>query len=191
MPGAGARLPGRRIEGLRAGSELRLGRPAGGDVRHQPRLRAGAGQRPGIWHTAHFNGRQWEIRGTITSDSNYDMGSIYIERDDLWRIIGPTEDGPQRYNPGGEIAMWTSGDQGEHWTKVKQLTRGSSFNHGYCRRPVNAQPDFYAIWADGNARKPSTSRLYYCDREGNVRMLPPKMTGDMAKPELVPLGKTP
>ena len=146
---------------------------------------------PRIWHTAHCNGKQWEIRGEVTSDSNYDMGSIYIESENLWRIIGPTEDGPQRYNPGGEIAMWTSSDQGQHWTKVKQMTSGSSFNHGYCRRPVNAQPDFYAIWADGDARKPSTSRLYICDRDGNVRMLPPEMTGDMAKPELVPLGKTP
>lgn len=146
---------------------------------------------PRIWRTAHFNGNQWDIRGSITSDSNYDMGSIYIEKDGLWRIIGPTEPGPQRYNPGGEVAMWTSSDQGEHWTKIKQVTTGSSFNHGYCRRPVNANPEFYAIWADGDARRPSSSRLYFCDREGNVRMLPPEMTSDMAKPEPVPLGKTP
>ncbi len=32
--------------------------------------------------------------------------------EDDWRIIGPTETGPQPFNPGGEIAMWTSRDQG-------------------------------------------------------------------------------
>ena len=71
------------------------------------------------------------------------------------------------------------------WTKVKQLTAGSQYNHGYCRRPVNAHPDFYALWADGHGRKPSESRLYFCDREGNVFRLPPKMTGETAKPERV------
>jgi hypothetical protein len=152
---------------------------------------SGPANDPRVWHTVYFDGKGWELRGTITSDSNYDMGSVYIERDDLWRIIGPTEPGPQRYNPGGEIAMWSSSDQGAHWTKIKQLTSGSHFNHGYCRRPVNAQPDFYAIWADGDARKLSTSRLYICDRDGNVRMLPAEMSGNMAKPELVPLGRTP
>ena len=60
-----------------------------------------------IWTTAAWNGRDWELPGTIRSDNNYDMGSIYLERDDLWRIIGPTEPGPQAYNTGGEIALVT------------------------------------------------------------------------------------
>jgi len=106
-----------------------------------------------------------------------------VEADDLWRIIGPTENGPQAYNTGGEIAMWTSPDHGAHWTKVKQLTAGSAYNHGYCRRPVNAHPDFYAIWADGHARQPSPSRLYFCDRVGNVRVLPSQMKEDFVRPE--------
>jgi hypothetical protein len=140
---------------------------------------------PRIWTTAAWNGREWELRGTIRSDNNYDMGSIYVERDDLWRIIGPTEPGPQLYNTSGEIAMWTSTDRGATWTKVKQMTAGSQYNHGYCRRPVDAHPDFYAIWADGHGRQPSESRLYFCDREGNVRLLPPQMSEEFAKPELV------
>jgi len=144
---------------------------------------------PRIWTTAAWNGREWEIRGTIRSDNNYDMGSIYLERDDLWRIIGPTEDGPQAYNTSGEIAMWTSTDRGATWTKVKQMTSGSQYNHGYCRRPINAHPDFYAIWADGHGRQPSDSRLYFCDKQGNAYRLPPTMTGDFAKPELVPSGR--
>jgi hypothetical protein len=79
--------------------------------------------------------------------------------------------------------MWTSANQGKSWKKIKQLTRGSQYNHGYCRKPVGANPEFYAFWADGHGRQPSPSRLYFCDREGNVRMLPPKMTGEFAKPE--------
>jgi len=55
------------------------------------------------------------------------------------------------------------------------MTSGSKYNHGYCRRPVDAQPDFYALWADGHARQPSESRLYFCDKEGNVRVLPAQM----------------
>lgn len=137
---------------------------------------------PRIWTTAAWNGRQWEIRGSIRSDNNYDMGSIYLEGDDLWRIIGPTETGPQAYNTGGEIALWISTDRGATWSKVKQMTFGSQYNHGYCRRPVNAHPDFYAIWADGHGRQPSESRLYFCDREGNVYLLPPQMTSDFARP---------
>lgn len=140
---------------------------------------------PRIWTTAAWNGREWELRGTIQSDNNYDMGSIYLERDDLWRIIGPTEPGPQRYNTSGEIAMWTSSDRGTTWTKVKQLTAGSRYNHGYCRRPVDAHPDFYAIWADGHGREPSESRLYFCDLQGTVRLLPPQMSEEFAKPEIV------
>ena len=48
----------------------------------------------------------------MTSDNNYDMGSLWVEGDGTWHIIAPTETGPQPYNPGGEIAMWTSRDQG-------------------------------------------------------------------------------
>jgi hypothetical protein len=140
---------------------------------------------PRVWTTAAWNGREWEIRGTIRSDNNYDMGSLYLERDNLWRIIGPTENGPQAYNTGGEIAMWTSPDRGATWKKIKQMTSGSENNHGYCRRPVNAQPDFYALWADGHGRQPSASHLYFCDQEGNVRMLPTQMKEDFAKPVLV------
>ncbi len=139
---------------------------------------------PRTWCTAWWNGSAWEIRGSITSDNNYDMGSIWIEPDQ-WKIIGPTEPGPQPYNTGGEIALWTSPDRGATWTKVRRLTSNSPYNHGYCRRPLHAQPDFYAFWADGHARQPSESRLYFCDREGNVRMLPPKMAGETARPERI------
>jgi len=66
---------------------------------------------------------------------------------------------------------------------VKQLTHDSALNHTYCRKPINAHPDFYALWADGHGREPSMSHLYFCDQKGNVRMLPPEMEGEFARPE--------
>ena len=138
---------------------------------------------PRTWTTARWTGSMWQIRPVCTSDNNYDMGSLYIEDDKTWRIIGPTETGPQPYNPGGEIAMWITHDEGITWKKVKQLTGNSPRNHTYARRPVNAHPDFYAIWADGHGRKPSLSSLYFSDKQGNVRILPREMTGDFAEPK--------
>lgn len=138
---------------------------------------------PRTWTTARWTGEKWEIRQAMLSDNNYDMGSLYIEDDGTWRIIGPTATGPQPYNPGGEVVMWTSGDRGKTWEKTRQLTNNSERNHTYARRPVNAHPDFYALWADGHGRKPSESNLYFCDRDGNVRMLPREMEEDFETPK--------
>ena len=81
--------------------------------------------------------------------------------------------------------MWTSRDEGRTWSKEKQLTRDSKLNHTYPRRPVNANPQFYALWADGNPLQRSESRLYFTDREGShVWRLPTQMSGDFAKPEI-------
>ncbi len=146
---------------------------------------SGPANDPRTWTTARWTGRRWQIRQAFTSDNNYDMGSLYIENDATWRVIGPTETGPQPYNPGGEIAMWVTRDSGQTWEKIKQLTSGSERNHTYARRPVNAHPDFYAIWADGHGRKPSLSSLYFCDKQGNVYLLPREMNENFAKPEFV------
>ena len=140
---------------------------------------------PRIWTIAHWTGKRWEIKPAMVSDNNYDMGSLYIEDDGTWRIIAPTETGPQPYNPGGEMAMWISKDMGKSWKRVKQLTKNSERNHTYARRPVNAHPDFYAIWADGHARKPSESYIYFCDKEGNVRVLPREMKEDFVEPRII------
>lgn len=147
---------------------------------------SGPKSEPHLWQTARWTGSAWDLQGTIPMDNNYDVGSLYIEPDGQWRLIGPSEPGPQRYNTGGEIAMWTSRDQGKTWTKVKQLTEGSEYNHGYCRRPVDAHPDFYAFWADGHARQKSESRLYFTNQAGDhVWRLPVQMTEEFAKPELI------
>ncbi len=140
---------------------------------------------PRTWTTARWTGKSWDIRPAFQSDNNYDTGSLWIKPDGSWRVIAPSETGPQPYNPGGEAALWLSEDQGETWRRRKQLTTGSPRNHTYIRRPVNAHPDFYAVWADGHARKPSHSQLYFCDRDGNVRLLPPEMKSDHETPQLL------
>lgn len=147
--------------------------------------KAGPENGPRIWHTARWDGRRWNIRPAVESDNNYDNGSLYVEEDGTWILVAPTELGPQPFNTGGEVAMWQSKDQGASWQKIRQLTWGSEFNHGYCRRPIRVHPQFYALWADGHGRQPSPSRLYFCDRQGNVYRLPPKMDGEFARPELI------
>ena len=155
---------------------------------------------PRIWTIAHWKGGgsrsgkggssrsgkggAWRFHEVTRSTHNYDMGSIYVEADGMWRIVGPTEPGPQRWGTGGEMALWESTDEGATWKKVRDITRGSPFNHAYARRPVNAHPDFYALWADGNPDKFSESRLYFTNRAGDqVWLLPYGMTGDWASPQ--------
>jgi len=137
------------------------------------------------WFTAQWTGDAWERRPFATSDHNYDYGSLYIESGQ-WRIIAPTEPGPQPHATGGEIVLWTSRDEGRTWRQSKQLTRDSQFNHTYARRPLDAHPQFYALWADGNPLERSESRLYFTDRDGShVWRLPTEMDGDYARPEIV------
>lgn len=139
---------------------------------------------PRTWTTARWTGERWDIRPVTTSDNNYDMGSLFIE-DGAWRVVGPTETGPQPYNPGGEMAVWLSNDEGKSWTRERQMTSGSERNHTYARAAVNAHPDFYAIWADGHGRQPSQSNLYFCNRDGDVFALPREMAGAVAEPVMV------
>jgi len=146
---------------------------------------AGPKNDPRTWTTAYWTGESWDIRPVTTSDNNYDMGSLFIDDDGAWRIIGPTETGPQPYNPGGEMALWTSTDRGRTWTRLRQITGKSRHNHTYARAPRNAHPDFYALWADGHGRQPSRSRLYFCNRDGDVFVLPGKMSEAFEKPQPV------
>jgi hypothetical protein len=141
---------------------------------------------PRRWQTMRWTGSEWVRRPFTTSGNNYDTGPIYIEPDGTWRVIAPTEIGPQPYNPGGQMVMWTSNDQGQTWKKVKQLTHDQKQNHTFARRPVNANPEFYALWASGDAREPSESYLFFINQKGDhVWRLPAKMKSDFAKPEVV------
>lgn len=140
---------------------------------------------PRTWMVAHWTGVEWAFHSITDSGNNYDTGSIHVEADGTWRVIGPTDLGPQPYNPGGEVAMWVSRDEGETWRRVRRLTRDSEYNHTYVRRPVDAHPGFYGFWADGHARERSPSRLYFCDRLGAVWRLPESMPGAVGRPERV------
>jgi CubicO group peptidase (beta-lactamase class C family) len=144
---------------------------------------SGPRNNPRTWTIARWTGVKWSIHEVTTSDNNYDCGELWIVAPDDWRIVGPTETGPQPYNPGGEIAMWSSRDQGATWTRTRQMTAGSARNHTYVRRPVNAHPDFFALWADGHGRQPSESCLYFSDRDGNVYQLPRVMDAETASPQ--------
>lgn len=136
---------------------------------------------PRTWQTARWTGSEWQRRPLTTSDNNYDHGSLYIEADGTWRVIAPTEDGPQKGNPGGEVVIWTSTDQGAKWNRVKQVTTDSPWNHTFIRRPLHADAKFYAFWADGHGREPSASRLYFTDRDGTKAWrLPQRIEGDEA-----------
>jgi hypothetical protein len=137
---------------------------------------------PHVFHTAHWSGQRWEFRRAFEADHNYDHGSLYVESGGVWRVIAPTGPGPQPYGTGGEITVWESRDRGETWRKTRDLTRGSARNHTYVRRPLNAHPDFYALWADGDAFKPSESRIYFANRKGEVFLLPPEMKHEFEKP---------
>lgn len=148
--------------------------------------RSGPENDPRTWRLARWTGKKWAINAITTSDNNYDMGSLWINEDGSLQIIAPTETGPQAYNPGGEIALWISKDQGASWTKQKNMTSGSPLNHTYVRRPVNAHPAFFGLWADGNGRQPSKSNLYFCDQNGQVFKLPERMKGKaFARPKKV------
>ncbi len=145
--------------------------------------RPGPNGDPRVWTVVHWDGSKWLFHEAARSDHNYDMGSLYVQGD-TWRIIGPTEPGPQPWGVGGEMVAHVSRDQGRTWTKERQITRSSPRNHAYARRPVNAHDDFYAFWADGDPRKPSPSHLYFTNRSGDqVWELPYTMEGDLAQPK--------
>lgn len=137
---------------------------------------------PREWTIINWKNSQWNFHKVCESTHNYDMGSLYIEND-CWKIIGPTEPGPQRYGTGGEVAMWISKDEGMTWEKIRNLTEKSVFNNSYVRRPLNANEDFYSFWADGDADKFSESHLFFSNKAGDkVWQLPYDMEESFVKP---------
>ena len=146
----------------------------------------GPGGDPREWTIARWNGTQWIASVVTTSTHNYDFGSLYI-RPDKWLIIGPTEAGPQFYQAGGEMALWSSVDQGLTWTKDRQITTNSVYNHTYARRPLNAKDPFFAFWADGDPTTVTPSHLYFSNSQGtNVWQLPYDMATPFAVPQEIP-----
>lgn len=128
---------------------------------------------PHTWNVAFWGGEQWDYSQVLVSDNNYDMGSLFEEPDGGWRIIGTTGSGPQEWNTGGEVEIWSKPPGTPSWHREKILTAASPFNHSHPRRPYEYHPDFAVLWMDGHARQPSESRLYISDLDGEkIRKLP-------------------
>ena len=136
------------------------------------------------WEVARWNGEKWEYTFITRSTHCYDSGSIYVDGDE-WTVVGPTEPGPQYWGAGGEMAMWKTVNGGVIWERYRDITRDSQRNHSYARRPMNAHPDFYSFWADGNPDKLSISYLYFCNDRGEAFRMPYTMTQEWQKPEPV------
>jgi hypothetical protein len=137
---------------------------------------------PREWMIIYWRDQKWNFSKVCESTHNYDMGSLYI-RGNQWRIIGPTEPGPQEFGTGGEIALWISKNGGITWEKIHNITENSLRNNSFVRRPLNAQGDFYALWTDGDADEFSISQLYFTNEKCNrVWILPYEMIKDFEKP---------
>jgi len=136
---------------------------------------------PYEWCITKWDGKRWHTSVVCRSDHNYDMGSLYIS-EDIWSIVGPTENGPQAWGVGGEIAIWQSSDRGGKWEKLTTITRNSEQSHSYVRRPLNFQNPFCFFWSDGDSHKFSRSELYFGNFEGEIWKLPYSMRNDYEKP---------
>jgi hypothetical protein len=112
------------------------------------------------------------------------MGSIFISGD-TWFVVAPVIEGPQKYAPGGEIAIYKSVDKGLTWNFHLQVTQNSLYNHNYVRRPINARSPFMYFWADGDPTEMSMSKVYFGNMNGDVWMLPYKMYDDTESPQKI------
>lgn len=144
----------------------------------------GSSSAPYEWCITRWNGKSWQTSVVTTSDHNYDMGSLFIGPND-WKIVAPTENRPQKWGVGGEIVIWKSSDKGDTWENAKVLTKNSTYNHSYVRRPLNHKSPFDFFWADGHAHEFSKSHLYFGDFSGNVWVLPYEMDENRVKPKKI------
>lgn len=148
--------------------------------RHHP----GPSQKQREWTIAHWVGNQWKFHTVTRAWHNYDMGSLYIEPDQTWRLIAPIIPGPQRHGTGGEMAMWIRPAHTEMWNHLRTITEESPRNHGYARRPVDAHPEFYSFWADGNPDQLTPSYLYFTNKNGTkLWQLPYEMKEKTEEPK--------
>lgn len=136
---------------------------------------------PYEWCILKWNGKEWQNFVVTTSDHNYDMGSLFISGKN-WKIVGPTEQGPQKWGVGGELAIWRSKDKGKSWKKIKTITKNSEYSHSYVRKVVNGKDPFCFFWADGHSHNFSKSELYFGNFKGKIWKLPYHMEKDFEKP---------
>ncbi len=133
------------------------------------------------WRIAVWTGTAWSIRRITSSDSLYEFGSLYIDEDGIWRMIGGDGVGTNDKTVGGQVNLWTSSDNGVTWKRNKQLTAQSGINAYNARRPVNAQDSFYALWTDNQDKRNKSSNMYISNREGEVFQLPRHMDENWVK----------
>lgn len=129
-----------------------------------------------------WKANKWLFSKVASVDHNFDMGPIFISKDE-WRIIAPTGVGVQKNVTGGEMELWVSKNEGADWEKSHELTKNSIRNNSYPRRPMYADKDFFAYWVDGDAENISQSILYFtnekCDK---IWVLPYNMKKDSERP---------
>ena len=147
---------------------------------HEP----GPNSAPYQWEVTLWTGNNWSTHEIVTSDHNYDMGSLWVN-ENLWELVVPFGHTPQKWGAGGEIEIWTSTDKGKNWTKEKAITKSSEFNHSYVRKVIDGRSPFIFFWADGNPNEFSKSQLYFGDLDGNVFRLPYIMKDDFDKPQRI------
>jgi hypothetical protein len=145
---------------------------------HEP----GPANAPYQWRLIFWRNKAWRTVNVCESDHNYDMGSLYIEGS-KWRIVAPSEDPPQAWGVGGEIAIWRSRDNGTSWSKKRLITGSSSLNHSYIRRPLNYKSPFCFFWATGDPHNFGVSELYFGNFKGKIRKLPYNMDQETLKPD--------
>lgn len=133
------------------------------------------------WYTARWF-RGWRVSGLITSDDNRDNGSLFLEAGNKWRIIAPTSPAGKKNVPGGEVVMWMSRDAGRSWWRTT-LTPEAEYNHNNVCRPLNANEDCYAFWADDACESSNGSNLYFGTQQGRVFRLPHRMKKPFVYPE--------
>ncbi len=136
-----------------------------------------------IWYTSRWAIREWETTGTVRTDSDFDGGCILGEKN-IWHMVLPSIAEPQISTSGGSLVRWKTEDQGRSWYP-QQLSFDPAVNHNWVRRVVEAAPELWFLWSDGNSRRPGESRIWLGDRAGNALVLPTAMTADFQKPELV------
>lgn len=132
------------------------------------------------WMITYWDGSKWIDRKVGTSDHNYDMGSIIV-KGDLWTVVAPFENSPQKWGGGGEVVMMSSTDKGATW-KSKQITHNSVRNNNYVRKSINGKDPFQFFWGDGDPYKFSKSQMYFGDSHGHIWQLPYDMTSDNQTP---------
>ena len=141
----------------------------------------GPASAPYEWCITKWEDDQWKTFPVTNSDHNYDVGSLVISEEE-WKIVGPTEKGPQTWGVGGEIAIWSSTDQGETWIKEQNITNNSPFSHSYVRKVINHRDPFHFFWADGDSHEFSKSELYFGNFNGEIWKLPYDMKKNYEKP---------